>query len=314
MEEPDLSVIIVNWNAKELLAACLESLFADGEEVTMELFVVDNASSDGSVEMVQTRFQEVMLIANAENLGFARAANQAIRRSRGRYILLLNPDTLVMKDALPRMVRFLDRQPLIGALGAKILTPNGSIDFRGGRRFPTPLTEFFDQARISKIFPSSRIFNRYLMGYWDHNDSREVDLLSGACMMVRRETIEEVGPLDEDFFLYGEDVEWCYRIKKAGWKIFYYAEAQIIHLGGGSTKRYPKSLGIEQMRSINLFFKKRYGVLDSWLHRLLILLVTLAKEAFFLSRSLVARGEAERKKIREKIALHYQVLKWVFRG
>jgi len=314
VEEPDLSVIIVNWNAKELLAACLESLFADQEGVTVELFVVDNASSDGSVEMVQRDFPEVILIANRENLGFARAANQAIRHSRGRYILLLNPDTLVMKQALLRMVRFLDHQPLVGALGAKILTPNGNIDFRGGRHFPTPLTEFFDQARISKVFPTSRILGRYLMGYWDHKDSREVDLLSGACMMVRSETIDEVGPLDEEFFLYGEDVEWCYRIKRAGWKIFYYAEAQIIHLGGGSTKGYPESLGIEQLRSINLFFKKSYGLLDPWLHRLLILLVTLAKEAFFLGRFLVTRGEGEREKMRKKIGLHCQVLKWVLGG
>ena len=312
MEEPDLSVIIVNWNAKELLAACLESLFADREGVTMELFVVDNASSDGSVEMVQRGFPAAILIANTENLGFARAANQAIRRSRGRYILLLNPDTLVVKHALARMVRFLDHQPLVGALGAKILTPNGDIDFRGGRRFPTPLTEFFDQATFSKIFPTSRIFGRYLMGYWDHNDSREVDLLSGACIMVRRETIEEVGPLDEEFFLYGEDVEWCYRIKRAGWKIFYYAEAQIIHLGGGSTKDSPESLGVEALRSMNLFFKKGYGVLDSWLHRLLILTVTLAKETFFLGRFLVTRDERGRQKVREKIRLHCQVLKWVF--
>jgi len=138
VEKPDLSVIIVNWNAKALLAACLESLFANGEGVTMELFVVDNASSDGSVEMVQRDFPEVILIANRENLGFARAANQAIRRSRGRHILLLNPDTLVMKQTLPGMVRFLDHQPLVGALGAKILTPNGSIDFRGADVSPHP--------------------------------------------------------------------------------------------------------------------------------------------------------------------------------
>jgi len=310
VEKPDLSVIIVNWNAKELLADCLKSLFADGEGVTMELFVVDNASSDGSVEMVQRRFPEAIIIANGENLGFARAANQAIGQSRGRFILLLNPDTLVMKQSLPKMVGFLHHQPLVGALGPKILTAKGSIDLRGGRCFPTPLTELFDQARISQVFPRSRLFGRYLMGYWDHNDSREVDLLSGACLMVRRETIEEVGPLDEDFFLYGEDVEWCYRIKRAGWKIFYYAEAEIIHLGGGSTKGSPEGLGVEALRSMNLFFRKGYGVLHSWLHRWLILLITLAKEAFFLTRFLFARGERERKRAREKIGLHYQVLRW----
>lgn len=310
MVKPDLSVVIVNWNARELLSDCLDSLFADAEGLTMELFVVDNASSDGSVEMVQRRFPEAILIANGENLGFARATNRAIRRSLGRYILLLNPDTAVTKQSLPKMVAFLDHDPRVGAVGPRILTAKGSIDFQAGRSFPSLLTELFDQVRIAQLCPRSRLFGRYLMGYWDHKDDREVDLLSGACLMVRREAVEQVGLLDEGFFLYGEDVEWCHRLKRAGWKIFYHAEAQITHLGGGSTKAAPEGLGVEALRSMNLFFAKGYGSIYAWLHRWLILLVTLAKETFFLTQFLFAGGARQRNRAREKIRLHYQVLRW----
>jgi GT2 family glycosyltransferase len=310
VEKPDLSVVIVNWNARELLADCLDSLFAAAERLTLEVLVVDNASSDGSVEMLQKSYPEVELIANRENLGFARAANQAIRRSRGCRILLLNPDTLVMKQSLSKMVGLLDLQPLVGALGPKILTAEGSIDSQAGRRFPTLLTELFDQLSVSRLFPRSRLFGRYLMGYWDHDDSREVDLLSGACLMVRREVIEQVGLLDKEFFLYGEDVEWCHRIQRAGWKVFYYAEAEIIHLGGGSTKGAKEGLPLEALRSMNLFFAKAYGALYARLHRCLIFLVTLAKEVFFLTKYLVGRDGRDRRNATQKMRLHYQVLRW----
>jgi len=306
----DLSIIIVNWNAGHCLRSCLESIWEQTSGIGFEILVVDNCSTDGSPEMVEKFFPQVRLIRNSENIGFAKANNQAICASVGRYILLLNPDTVVLDKALVRMVSFLDKHPDIGALGCKILTENGQIDFRGGRRFPTLWSEFCVHSGLAALFPAAELFGGYLMSYWDHEDSREVDLLTGACMMVRREVVHQVGLLDEDFFMYAEDVEWCYRIKKAGWKIFYYADAVIVHLGEQSVKLVKIPMSIEGLRSMNLFFAKHHGQLVAWIYRGLLLFFAIVKMLFFGLRGLLTRD----KRFCEKVCLHWHVLLWSLTG
>jgi len=308
----DLSIVIVNWNAGDFLQNCLHSIYEQTTGIAFEVLMVDNGSTDGSPEMVENCFPRVQLIRNRQNVGFAKANNQAIRASKGKYVLLLNPDTIVLDGALVQMVMFLDRHPDIGALGCKILTADGQIDFRGGRHFPTLWSEFCIHSGLAWLFPTSERFGGHLMSYWDHEDSREVDLLVGACIMVRRDVIYHVGLMDEDFFMYADDVEWCYRIKQVGWKVFYYADAAIVHLGEGSVRFAKSPIRIEGLRSMNLFFAKHYGRLSAWVHKSLLLFLAIAKLLFFGSKFLLIRDAGKRGWLWEKIRLHWRVLQWSF--
>jgi GT2 family glycosyltransferase len=311
---PDLSVVIVSWNVKEQLKACLQSLYEHTQGISFEVFVVDNASQDGSPEMIEAEFPKVQLLRNPANVGFARANNQAIMLSKGRYILLLNPDALLQDDAPSQMVSFLDYNPDIGVLGCKVLTAEGKIDIRCARRFPTLLGELFELTRLSYRFPHSRLFGDYLMTYWDHGDSREVDALSGACLVVRRAAIEQVGLLDENFFLYGEDLDWCYRFKKAGRKVFYYSEAVIIHLGSQSTQQIRGEMGLERFRSRYKFFRKHRGKVYAWLYKVVVFLITVIKEMILWTGFLRSMGAEKRDWYRGKVRLHGRVLLWALKG
>ena len=311
----DLSIVIVNWNTRDLLRSCLKSIYAETKGPSFEIFVIDNASQDGSAEMIEQQFPKVHLIRNTDNVGFARANNQAIARCKGRYILLLNPDTIVLDKALVKMVQFLDSHPTIGALGCKILRENGKIDPRCARHFPTLLGDLFEQTKLSAKFSKSKLFGGYLMTYWDHNSDREVDVLSGACMMIRKEVIERVGPMDEDFFMYGDDIEWCYRIKRAGWKIFYYSKAAIIHIGDQSSKAVIARMGIEKLKSRCKFYRKHYGTLYAWAYKSLLLLITIAKQLVFWTKLLLSdKKEEKRHQYQKKIASNGRVLKWILAG
>ena len=256
---PDLTVIIVNWNVKELLRDCLKSIYSQKQTVSLGVFVVDNASADGSVEMVEKEFPQVKLFKNKENVGFARANNQAMRESKGRYVMLLNPDTLIVGDALATMVLFMDNHRDTGAVGPKILNADRTVQLTCGRYSPTLLTELWDFTKLSSMFPESRIFGKSLMGFWSHNDTREVELLSGACMMVRKETIEQTGLMDEHLFLFAEETDWCYRMRKNGWKIYLNADAEIIHFGEQSVKLSSTNITLESRKSMYLFFLKHHG-------------------------------------------------------
>lgn len=307
----DVSVIIVSWNVKDWLRICLQSLRRHTRQTTYEVFVVDNGSQDGSAEMVETEFPDVHLLRNEANVGFARASNQAIIDSQGKYIVLLNPDTFVRDDALSRMVGFLDDRPGIGALGCKVLTAEGEIDLRCARRFPTLQSELFELTRLSFRFPDNRLFGRYLMSYWDHGDTREVEALSGACMMVRRQAVEEVGLLDETFFLYGEDIDWCYRLKRAGWAIVYYSEAEIVHIGGQSSQQVKEEMGVERFRSGYRFFRKHRGPGYAGAYKALVLLISVMKGLFFGIGFLRNAGKRNyRSWYCDKVKLHGRVLRW----
>ena len=274
-ETPDVSVIIVNYNVREFLEQALESLHQASGSLHIETFVVDNDSADGSVAMVEERFPAVRVIANEANVGFAAANNQGIREATGRFLLILNPDTLVQEDTLLTLVRFMDAHPEAGAVGCRILNPDGSFAPESRRAFPTPAVAFYRLTGLSRLFPHSATFGRYNLTYLPRDQVCEVDALSGSCMMVRRDALyasrEEYGGtgeganegdgaigtpptprggaglLDENFFMYGEDLDWCYRIQQAGWRIYYTPDTQIIHYKGESTKK-------GELRYVRLFY------------------------------------------------------------
>lgn len=254
-----LSVIIVNYNVCEFLNHALVSLQKAMKGIRGEMIVVDNASDDGSVEMVRKRFPSVHLIVNETNLGFARANNLALRRARGKLLLLINPDTLVQEDTLRAMMRFFDENPDAGLAGCKILNPDGSFQLPCRRSFPTPWVAFTKIFGLSALFPKSRLFGRYNLTYLSPDETYELDAVSGSFMMVRREAYEQVGGLDEDFFMYGEDLDWCYRIQHAGWKNYYVPATKIIHYKGESTRRSSLNEIRTFYQAMHLFVRKHHS-------------------------------------------------------
>ena len=232
-----LSVIIVNYNVKYFLEQCLLSALKAAERVSTEIFVVDNNSVDGSVEMVQQKFPSVKVIANTKNTGFSKANNQGIRESKGEYVLLLNPDTVVEEDTFEKVVSFMDQHSDAGGLGVKMLDGTGRFLPESKRGLPTYDVAFYKIFGLSKLFPRSKTFGKYHLGYLDENKTHEVDVLAGAFMLLRKSVLDKIGLLDEDYFMYGEDIDLSYRITKAGYKNYYFPETRIIHYKGESTKR-----------------------------------------------------------------------------
>ncbi|MER3400253.1 MAG: glycosyltransferase family 2 protein [Thermoflexus sp.] len=261
----DVGVVVVNYNTRDLLRRCLQTVRAS-VGVRFEVCVVDNASTDGSAELVAREFPEVRVIRSPFNGGYAYANNLGLRAfgfgipgrtPEPRYALLLNPDTEVPPDALARMVAFLDAHPEAGAAGPKIVRPDGSLDLACRRSFPTPEVAFYRFSGLSRLFPRSPRFARYNLTFLDPDQTYEVDAVVGACMMVRREAIMQVGLLDESFFMYGEDLDWAYRIKQAGWKIYYYPEVVILHVKRASSRMSPRAR-YEFNRAMWIFYRKHY--------------------------------------------------------
>ena len=252
----DLSIIIVNYNVKEFLQNLLHSISKSSIKINHEIIIIDNASNDGSVEFIREKFPEVALIASKTNLGFSKANNIGMRQSSGKYILLLNPDTLVSEDTFEKMIRFFEENPLVGLAGCKILNPDGTLQLACRRSFPGPWTSFCKVTGLSNLFPKSRIFARYNLTYLDPNETYEVDAVSGSFMIFRKDVYEKIGGLDEKFFMYGEDLDFCYRVQKSGYKVFYVPSTQIIHYKGESTKRS----GLDETKifysAMHLFVKK----------------------------------------------------------
>jgi GT2 family glycosyltransferase len=232
-----LTIVIVNYNVKYFLEQCLYAATKAALKVSSEIIVVDNDSVDGSCQMVAEKFPEVILIANKENLGFSKANNQAIRIAKGEYILLLNPDTVVEENSFLKIVGFMDRTPDAGGLGVKMIDGKGRFLPESKRGLPTPEVAFWKMFGFSRLFPHSKRFGRYHLGYLDNDQIHEVDVLAGAFMLLRRETLDKVGLLDEDYFMYGEDIDLSYRITKGGYKNYYFPETTIIHYKGESTKK-----------------------------------------------------------------------------
>ena len=232
-----LSIIIVNFNVKYFLEQALLSVRKASKGLAVETFVVDNDSSDESVDMIHKKFPEVTLIANKENVGFSTANNQAIRVAKGEYVLLLNPDTVVEEDTFSKCIDFMDAHPKSGGLGVKMIDGSGRFLPESKRGLPSPFVAFCKTFGLSKIFPKSKTFNRYHLGFLSKDETNEVDVLSGAFMMLRKSVLDEIGLLDERYFMYGEDIDLSYRIIKAGYKNYYFADTTIIHYKGESTKK-----------------------------------------------------------------------------
>lgn len=292
----DLSVIIVNYNVREFLEQALSSVFRAKGDLEIEVFVVDNNSVDGSQQLVQSQFPDVNLIENDANVGFGVANNMAISESRGRYLLILNPDTIVQEDTLATLVRFMDARPEAGAVGCKILNPDGTFAPESRRAFPTPEVAFYRMSGLSRLFPGSERFGRYNLTFLPQDETCEVDALSGSCMMIRRAALSkaltrESAPshtdpsdivpdrlFDEAFFMYGEDLDLCYRIQAAGWKIYYTPHTQIIHYKGESTRK-------GDLRYVKLFygamllFAEKHFRGRSWLFRLAIRAAIMVRAA-----------------------------------
>ena len=264
-----LSIIIVSYNVREFLEQALLSLREALKDYSHEIIVVDNASSDGTPAFLKKRFTDVLLIENSENLGFARANNLGIAQSKGAFVCLLNPDTIVQEDTFTALLQFLETHPDVGMAGAKVLNPDGSLQLACRRSFPTPWVALTKIVGLAKLFPQSRHFGRYNLTFLDPDKAAEVEAISGSFMLTRRQVIEQVGGLDEDFFMYGEDLDWCYRIREAGWKIYYVPDTQIIHFKGESSKKSPfqqRRLFYEAMRLfVHKHFKKGRAVVPSWL-------------------------------------------------
>jgi len=260
----DLTISIVNHRTEEELEACLESIYKNTKETSFEVWIVDNLPSGNGLAKIKQRFPQIKLILNKTAQGFSKNHNQTLKINKSRYTVLLNPDTLVESSALDLMVKFLDAHPQAGALGSKVLNPDGTLQLSAhpfpDRSLGLLVAGFFHHTFFSKLFPQNKFTKRYLMLDWDHNSAGVVDWVGGVCLMMRQEAIREVGLLDEQFVMFVEDVDWCYRLKEKGLKIYYLPEAKIIHYGGASTQKEPIKMIIEHHKSMYKFYKKHYMV------------------------------------------------------
>ncbi len=254
----DLSVVIVSYNTRNLLQACLGSLERSIGVASRETFVVDNASTDGSAEMVAAEFPWVQLIRSSVNGGYAYANNMALRQAGGKRVLLLNPDTELGPTAIADMVAYLDAHPNAGAVGPKLIRPDGTLDLACRRSFPSPAVAFYRLVGLSSLFPGSPVFGRYNLTYLHPDVETEVDSVTGAFMLVRREAIEQVGLLDERFFMYGEDLDWAFRMKERGWHIRYNPKVTVVHHKGASSRQTSERTTVHFYRAMQLFYEKHY--------------------------------------------------------
>jgi len=278
----DLGIVIVNWNTVDYLRRCLQTVYASQGDFTYKVVVVDNASTDGSVEMVMDEFPQSRIIAKPTNDGYPKGNNVGLKAlgfrgagdvdpSAPRYALLLNPDTEVPPTALAEMVAFMDSRPDVGVAGPKLILPDGTLDKACRRGFPTPAVSFYHYSGLAKLFPKSERFGRYNMTFADIDQELEVDAVVGAYMQIRKEAIEQVGVLDEIFFMYGEDLDWAYRIKEKNWKVWYYAPVTVYHVKRAASRKSAKA-SFEFWRAMLIFYRKHFRrTTPIWLHGLILL-------------------------------------------
>lgn len=282
----DISVIIVSWNTRDILRDCLASVYAQTTGAEYEAIVVDNASSDGSAAMVKAEFPQVILIENTENKGFAAANNQGIQIAKGRYVLLLNSDTIVLDGAIQKTLQFAEQRPDAAVVGCRVLNPDRTLQ-PTCFMFPSLLNLCLSSTYLYKIFPKNRFFGRERMTWWNRSDVRPVDVVTGCFMLVRREAIEQVGMMDEAYFMYAEETDWCWRFKKAGWQNLFFPDAQIIHLGGQSSKQVRVAMTIQLRRAILQFMKKNRGPVQYYIGSFLVVLFFLLRIPYWLAVSLI---------------------------
>jgi GT2 family glycosyltransferase len=310
----DLSVCIVNWNTKEFLDTCIHSIITNTHGIDYEVIVVDNNSSDDSLEMLKAKYSWCRTIINKNNVGFAKANNQALDVAQGRYVIFLNPDTELITNAFYTMVKFLDTNKQYGAVGCKLLNADGTIQFTCARTFPTPFNQFCHFAMLTRLFPKSSFFSNEDMEYWDHNDSRDIDVISGACCMGRHDILKQLGGFDENIFMYSEDVDLCHRIKKMNWKIYYLAEEKIIHYAGAASSQRSDLYFVPiLLRKGHLYFiKKHYGSLQAFCYRTVVFFGTSMRLIVLIMIFLIAciANRNNKQKIWVSLKQHARMLLW----
>jgi len=285
-----VSIIIINWNTCDILSDCLVSVYEQTQSISFEVIVIDNASTDGSTEMVKKEFPQVILIQNKENKGFAAANNQGIAQAKGRYILLLNSDTIILDNAIEKSVRFADAHPEAAVVGCRVLNTDRTLQptcFMS----PSILNLLLSSSYLYKCFPQSRFFGRERMTWWGRDTIREVDVVTGCFMLVRREAVEQVGMMDEQFFMYGEETDWCYRMKQAGWRIMFAPEGEIIHLGGASSSKMKPEMVLQLRGSMLLFIKKTKKRMTYTIACFFVALFFLLRIPYWLSRAVFHGSE-----------------------
>ena len=267
-----LSIIIVNWNTRDLLDQCLKSIYIYHPNSDLEVFVVDNASSDGSTQMIQEQYPQVRILANEQNIGFAGANNQAIRQSTGPYVLLLNPDTVVRSNALKQLISFMDAHPQVGAAGARLLNPDDTLQ-PSCHPVPTLFRELWRLLHLDAL----RSYGNYAMVTWDLDKPQEVDVVQGAALILRRTALNQVGLMDQEYFMYSEEVDLCYRLQKAGWSIFWVPQAKVVHYGGQSTQLVAGKMFLCLYQSKLIFIRKHYGWLAGQVYKLILLIAAIVR-------------------------------------
>lgn len=305
----DVSVIIVSWNTRDILRDCLKSIAEQTRRVTYEIIVVDNASSDDTVEMLERDFPQVKVVENEENLGFSRGNNIGIDRSSGCYMALVNSDVILLDGCLDRMVDYMDSHPKTGMAGPRALNRDGSLQV-SCRKFPTLWNNFCQTIGLNYLFPKSPLFSEPFMKYWAHDQEREVDVLSGCFWMIRREALEQVGLLDEAFFFYGEDIDWCKRFHKAGWGVMFYPGAEAIHLGGASSQRMPIKFYLELQKADLRYWRKHHGRLGKLTYACVITFRHVLRLA--LGSVLYLVRPAQRPETVYKLKRNTACLRWLF--
>lgn len=289
----DVSVIIVAWNVRDFLQNCLDSIYKETKGIEFEVIYVDNASEDKSVEMVREHFPQANIIQNMQNKGFAEANNQGIKAAKGRYVLLLNSDTVILDNAIAITVEFADTHPEAAVVGCKVLNPDKTLQLTCFM-FPSILNMLLSASYLYKLFRKSQFFGRGLMTWWDRDNVKEVDVVAGCFMLVRKNAIQQIGVLDKRYFIYTEEIDWCYRFKKNGWKILFTPEPEIIHYGGQTTKQMTGKFRLQLSGSKLIFMKLHRSKLAFPFARFLIALFLFLRVPYWLAVAMLHKNEREK--------------------
>jgi GT2 family glycosyltransferase len=294
LPEKTVSIVIVNWNTVDMLCECLSSVEKNLGNLEAEILLVDNASTDGSVERVKRDFPSVILISNTQNVGFAAANNQAMKIAKGRYFLLLNSDTVVLGDVLQKSVAYLESRPEVGAMGCRVLNTDRSMQPTCGR-YPSIINLLLQASGLSKL-PWPAFFDRYQMRRWDRNSERDVEVISGCYLLVRQEVVHAVGMFDEDFFFFGEETDWCQRMLKAGWKLRFAPVGQIIHHGGGSVRGLNYRRDIMLSSAMVKLHQKNAGLLNAVTVMIIVCSFNASRAVYWSLLSWVSKSEHVRQR------------------
>ena len=299
---PEVSIVIVNWNTKELLRDCVDSIRHE-TRCAHEVLVVDNASHDGSAELIKQHFPTVGLIANDSNRGFAAANNQALRRARGRYVLLLNPDTVILDGAIDRMIDWFDRHPDVGCAGCQVMLSGTEIQLTCFSD-PTPLTLFVEESGLPRLLPHSSVLGRPRYSWWDRKSEMDVDVVSGMFMLIPRSVLDEVGLLDESFFVYAEEADLCRRIRKSGLRCVFTPVARILHVDGGhkSSDQISVRMHVQLQKSLLIYSAKHFGLAGLAIAKATFLASKTVRYALFVCFSVVSKSPSIQRRIRQERA------------